>query len=116
MAASEGNLIFQGVKTGKAYNVSIYIPDAVGGEIGFARSGTVGGATTPTSIRFNERVVLAKASIVTGSSGKGFYFTANGALVDGSMLATQIYLSTIATRPAPNIKFEAGTIIGAVNF
>jgi len=114
MVASSGSATFQGKK--QKYTIALYVPDAVANAIGFSRSGVALSSASPTTIRFNERVVLTDVSIVTGATATGLFWLSNGALIDGSTLATATHLSTLANRPSPNIGFEAGSIISATNF
>jgi hypothetical protein len=111
MAASNGTMFLLG-KSGRSYAVDLYLPDAVGGLVGFNPNGA-SASTSPTQYRVPEACVITDVSIVTGTTAVGAVLNVNNAALQGGALRYAIHLNTLNNRPSLRIPVAAGDFVGA---
>jgi hypothetical protein len=113
VTASNGTAIFRGA-SGRTYSVDFYLADVVGTAVKFD-SGSGSSATSLAYWKSPEPVVLTDIAIVTGNTvTTQIVLTSDGAQINGARFRETLHLSTLATRPAINIGFKAGSNIGAI--
>lgn len=109
-----GSMMFKGVQTGRTYVVDVYISDVLASPINWDN----GSGATSTSLVYwkaPENVILYDFSVKTGLADTAtFYMTSDGSQVASSRIRHANFVNTIATRPALNIGFRAGSNIGAI--
>lgn len=108
-----GSMIFKGLTTQKTYSVDVYVSDVNGASINFDAGGGAG-ATSETFITFSEPVSLVDYAQVTGTADTEKIRLTAGGKPTAHVLRYVIHVSTIATRPALNIRFQAGSRISAL--
>jgi len=107
-----GSMIFKG-QSGKTYSIDLYVSDVNGAMINWDGGGGAG-SSSPQFWVAPEPVVLVDYAQVTGTADtEKIRLTANGRPT-AHVLRYGIHVSTIATRPALSIGFQAGTQIGGL--
>jgi len=107
-----GTLFFKGSRG--TYNVNIYVSDVANALITLSANGTAG-TGSPTFWRCPEAVTLVDYAQVTGTADTlSLTIQQDGANRPASILPYATYLTTINTRPAVNMTFPAGALIGAI--
>jgi len=110
-----GTLTFIG-KSGRIYNVDIYISDVAGSQATFNASGSAG-ASSLAYWRSPEDVSLIDYAMVTGTADtKGIVLSQDGATRNGAVLRYANFLNSLNKRTAVNVNFPAGALIGAIQF
>ena len=112
---ASGSMIWQGLSTGKRYNMSIYISDVVAADITFSQDGAPG-TTTPNFWIAPEDVQLVDFALPSGPTVMvGLKFKVNDAPVGQQMLIAN-HLNTLATRPIPGFGAKSGKKITFTQF
>lgn len=117
MAAAPQNATatFRGA-SGKLYTIDQYLSDVANAYTTFNPNGAAGTGTLQYWVA-PERVTLVDFSIVTGMTDtKGIVWLASGAVKPGSAVRYANQLNTLPFRPALNVQFNAGELIGAQQF
>lgn len=112
MAATNGTMIFVGLRTRKTYFVDIYLDDVADALVNFD-GGSGATATSPEEWRPPETVVLTDIAIVTGAAQTKLQLTRNNQPT-GDMLRQTMHLNTLAFRPRIAIGFGAGATVRAI--
>jgi len=111
MAATNGSMIFVG-RSGFTYSKDIYQSDTVNTPINWD-AGVGASATSPTTWRCPEDVLLTDYAVVTGAAQTKLQITQNG-VPNGNALRQSIHLNTLSNRPSLRIPFNKGDDIGAL--
>lgn len=117
MAATpkNGTMTFRGA-SGKLYIVDTYISDVANAYATFNPNGSAGTGTLQYWVA-PENVQLVDFSMITGTADTtGVIMLENGAVKAGSSLRYANQLNTLPFRPALNIAFRQGALIGAQQF
>lgn len=112
MAATNGTMIFRGIRGGISYIKDLYQSDVIDTQINFD-GGAGASATSPTDWIPPEHVRLVDYAVVTGAAQTKLQLTRNG-IPTGDMLRQTVHLNTLANRPLLNIGFAAGQKITAI--
>jgi len=108
---TNGTATFRGV-SGKVYNTTLYIADAVGTAVKFSQQGKAGTGDLPY-FRAPENCYFVGASILTGPTVIfSLVPTRDGGTVPGSVVSVADNLNTLAYRPVYNVPIRAGTLFG----
>ena len=107
-----GTMFFRGSKG--TYAISIYLSDVANASATWNAQGT----STSSSNQYwrcPEQVVLYDYAQVTGTADTtSISLQQDGATRSGNVLPYLAYLTSINTRPALNVTFPAGALIGAI--
>ena len=114
VAAPEyGTFTFQGITSGRIYNVDIYFSDVVDALLNFD-GGAGGSATSPTSFTAPEDLLLIDVAVVTGGTDtKKFQIMRNNQPTGDFLRHTQ-HLTTSAFRSAVRLGFTRGVEVRAL--
>jgi len=115
MAASAGSMILRGLRTGKTYNIDVYIPDAASTLLTFNPSG-LSGTGSPTTYRTAEDCLIVDIATATAPTAVGGVFNINGNPVGGGAFRWATQLSTNPNRNLLAIPVRGGDFIGATQF
>lgn len=113
MAASAGTMLVQGAD-GRRYVIDMYLPDAVGGVVGFNQNGAAT-STSSGTFRPTQDITVLDISVVTGTTAVGAAFSADGASFAGNVIRYANQLNTLGAggRMPIGWRFRAGTLITA---
>jgi hypothetical protein len=104
---------FRGQSSGELYEIDLYVSDVNAANMLFD-NGSGAGTGGEKFVSFNEPVKLVDYAQVTGTADtEKIRLTANGMPLR-SVLRYSTHLTSLATRPALNIPFKAGTRIGGI--
>lgn len=113
VAAQTGTATFVG-KSGRYYNIDVYLSDVAAAPATFNASGAAV-AGSLQYFRAPEQVVLVDFSIITGLTATvALNWTQDGAIVSGTLIRMANQLNTNPLRPKLAIGFPAGALIGAI--
>lgn len=112
VTTTNGTATFQGLNTGKMYNVDIFISDVVAAPATWGVSGNAV-AASQNFWRAPEDVVLVDLSIITGPTVMvALIPTSNDAVIPNYRFRIANFLNTLTTRPSVNVGFAAGRNVG----
>jgi len=111
MAATAGSMQFTG-RSGMTYSKDLYLSDTVNTPINWD-AGVGASATSPTTWRCPEDVLLTDFAVVTGAAQTKIQITRNG-VPNGNALRHSVHLNTLNNRPQMRIPFNAGDDIGGI--
>lgn len=110
-----GTLVAKG-RSGRIYNVDIYMADAAGSLITLNPSGAAA-STSPAYWRCPEDCVVIDVSVITGQTvSVGATFTANGATINGASVRWSNQLSTLNNRIPLTVPYRAGDLVGLTEY
>jgi hypothetical protein len=112
-APQYGTFSFQGIATGRVYNVDAYFSDVADALVTFD-AGAGASATSPTSFTAPENLLLFDQAIVTGMTDTTKIQILRGNQPTGDFLRYSQHLTTSALRSPLRIGFRAGVEIRAI--
>jgi hypothetical protein len=114
-APQNGTATFRG-RSGRLYTVDTYVSDVAAAQCTFNPNGAAGTASL-TYWRPPEPVQLVDFSVVTGlTDTKGAIALQDAAIIPGGTIRWANQLNTLPFRPALNVAFAAGGLIGLQQF
>lgn len=114
VAAPEyGTFTFQGIRTGRIYNVDMYFSDVADALLNFD-GGAGASATSPTSFTAPEDLLLTDIAIVTGGTDTKKVQLLRNNQPTGDFIRHVPHLTTNPFRPALRLGFRAGTEVRAI--
>jgi len=111
MAAVQANLLAKGLKSGRLYSISTYLPDAVATRATFNLTGTAA-AGSNTEWRVPEPIVIYDLVMTTAPTATVSDVLINGVMVPGSRFTYTQCLSAIVFRTPMSIPVQAGDFVG----
>jgi len=114
MAATAGTLVLVG-KSGRTYNVDLYIPDAVATAVTFNPAG-LAASTSPATYRVPEDVIIQDLSIGTAPTAVGCALAVNGAVANGGTFRWANQLQTLANRIKVRLAVSKGDFVSFTQF
>ena len=117
MAATPKNatFTFKGA-SGRLYQVDAYVSDVANAYLTWNPNGTAGTGTLQYWVA-PENVQLVDYSMITGTADTTtLVMLENGAIKPGSAMRYANQLNSLPFRPALNVQFRAGALIGAQQF
>jgi hypothetical protein len=111
--ATNYNMIFRGLKSGRTLSVSAYTADTAGAINTFGQGSALAASGGLNYVQFPEDVILEDVSIPTGMTQTHTFLTEAGVVRQGTILSHVVHVSTAANRPKLGIPFRAGALIGA---
>jgi len=114
VAAPEyGTFVFQGIRSGRIYNVDIYFSDVADALLNFD-GGAGASATSPSSFTAPEDIILTDVAIVTGGTDTKKLQILRNNQPTGDFLRHVPHLTTNAFRPPVRLGFVRGTEVRAI--
>jgi len=113
MAAINATLTMVGLRTGRNYIVDVYAPDTVATLFTFNPTGNAV-ATSNSSFRVPEDVLLKDIVAVAGPTATSFTWTINGTSVTGGVNRWANQLAALPQRIPLNIPVRSGDFLGAL--
>jgi len=110
MAAQNGTLTLYG-KSGRTYQVDIYLPDAAGTIATFNPTAPAA-STSPSSFRVPEDVMIKDISLAASPTATNGSITINGSVVIGAVVRYANCLNSLPTRVPLQLPVKAGDFIG----
>jgi len=113
MAAQNGSLYLIGLKSGKSYNVDVYLPDAAGTYLTFS----LVGAASSTSANFlvlPEDCQVFDLSMTTAPTATNCTLYADNAPVTGGVIRYANQLTSLPNRQRFNIRLPKGAQFQAI--
>lgn len=114
MAASNGTLVMVG-KSGKAYSIDAYVPDAVATFLAWNPTG-LAASTSPTQLVIPEDAMIVDYVQVAAPTAVGFNIQLDSASQPGATLRHANQLCTLANRQKLRIPVKKGQILTALQF
>lgn len=111
--ATNYNLVFRGLKSGRTLSVSGYTADTAGAINTFGQGSALAGSGGLQYVQFPEDVVLEDFSIPTGTTQTHGFLTEAGVVRQGTLMSFVVHVSTNSNRPKLSVPFRAGALIGA---
>ena len=111
MAAQNFSMTLLGVSSKRTFIVDGYAPDAAGTILTFNPTGAAA-ATSPTSFRVPEDVLIRDLSIAASPAATNVALNINGSVIVGGVIRWANVLNTLPFRVPLNIPVRAGDFIG----
>jgi len=112
-AARYGTAVFKG-QSGRVYNVDLYVSDVASALVNWD-SGNGATSTSLTYWKSPENCVLIDLSLASGlTDTTNVVMVSDGAQIPGARLRYANFLNSLATRPAINLGFRAGSNVSAI--
>lgn len=112
-APQYGTFIFQGLQSGRIYNVDAYFSDVADALVNFD-GGAGAGSASPTSFTAPEALILIDQSIVTGMTDTTKIQVLRNNQPTGDFLRYTQHLTTSALRSPLRIGFGPGVEVRAI--
>lgn len=110
MAAQNGSLVLLGLKSGRTYNVDIYLPDAASTYWTFNSTGPAA-STSSNQYRLPEDVQLYDFSLTTAPTATNVTLQVDNAPINGGVIRYANQLTSLPNRQRLNIRLPQGALL-----